>query len=180
MWLVVLHVAEHAEIGRAERIRRRSIGLGDLAPSVDFVIEADQYSFAHGLFAARQDHRIVEIDWTIGADCGSRTHGADHDHWLFALHCEVEEVGRLLDRVRAVRHDDTVGVVLREQLIDTFGERQPIIVGNALARDLIDLLATYVRDLLQFRHAVDERVARSSLGPPRAAHPRTAPWRDRT
>src|SRR6478672_8651263 len=92
-----------------------------------------------------QDHRIVEIDRTIGADCGSRTHGADHDHWLFALHCEVEEVGRLLDRVRAMRHDDTVDVVLREQLIDTFRERQPIIVGNALARDLIDLLATLVR-----------------------------------
>jgi L-asparaginase/Glu-tRNA(Gln) amidotransferase subunit D len=64
-WLVVLHVAEHAEIGRAERIRRsKLLGLGDLAPSVDFVIEADRYSFAHGLFAARQDHRIVEIDRT--------------------------------------------------------------------------------------------------------------------
>ena len=39
-----------------------------------------------------------------------------------------------------------------------------MIVGNALARDLIDLLATHVRDLLQFRHAVNERVASDLCG----------------
>jgi hypothetical protein len=32
---VVLRVAEHAEIGRPECVRRRSIGLGDFAPYVD-------------------------------------------------------------------------------------------------------------------------------------------------
>jgi hypothetical protein len=153
---VVLHVTEKSELPTTEGIRVSGVGLGHVTRAVDLVVEHHQHTLAYGLLASRQGHRVIQIDGTISRDRGRGPHCADDDDGLSAFHDQIEKVRGLLDGVGPVGDDNSVDIVLREQLVDSLRELQPGIVVHVLAGDLEYLLAFDVGDLLQFRHCFDE------------------------
>ena len=153
---VVLHVTHEAQFPGAEGVGVGGVGLGHVARAVDLIVEHDQYTLADRIRTAGEGHGVIQVDGPVGGDRGRRPHGAnDHDR-LSALDHEVQEVRGLLDGIRAVGDDDAVDVALREQLVDTFSELEPVLVVHVFAGDLEHLLALDVGDLFQFRDSLDQ------------------------
>ena len=125
---VVLHVTEKSELPTKEGVRVSRVGLGYVTRTIDLVVKHYQHTLAYGLLASRQGHRVVQIDGPISRDRGRGSHRADDDDRFPAFHDQIEKVCGLLDVVRSVGYDDSVDVVLREQLVDAFGELQPGVV----------------------------------------------------
>ena len=75
---------------------------------------------------------------------------------LVALDGEVEEVGGLFHGVGAVGDDDTVHVILGQQLVDPLGQLEPHLVVHVLGADLDHLLPLHLGHVLHLGHGGDQ------------------------
>ena len=162
--LLVVHdlaagdVADVAQIRRAEGGDIRRIGLCHVAGVVDHVVHGNENALADGLLIDGNAYGIQKIHRAVGRNRRSRTHGAHEDDGLVASHREIQEVGRLLERIRAVRDHDAVNVLLRQELVAALRELQERRRIHVVGRNLHDLLARHVGNFLDLRDGVDKRL----------------------
>ena len=103
---VAIDVAEHAEIGRVERLQAVGRRLGDLARRLDLVVERNEHAEpARGRRRGRTDG-AEQVHAGIAAQGAGGPLGSDHDHGLVGLERQMQEVGGLLQRRGAVRDDE--------------------------------------------------------------------------
>ena len=136
---------------REERLHGGRARLGQRGGAVNPVVDDDQDAAPGRVLVRRHRHRVVEVERAVRRQRRGRAHrGGQHDR-LPRLDDEVQEVGRLLDRVGAVRDDDAGDVGHRDQLVDAAGELEPHLVVHVLRADVRDLLAAQVGELLRLR-----------------------------
>ena len=142
---VVLHVPQEPRIRAPERRHVSGIGLGDAEGRRNLVVHRHHDALAPGLAARGQCDGIDEIKRPVGTHCRCWPHGCDEDNGAVALDDKIEKVSRLFKRIRTVRDDDAVDVVLCQQLIDSVGEREQIFNAELRAADVKDLLTRDLR-----------------------------------
>ena len=102
---IAIDHAEYAITASLERLETKRVGFCHLTSRVDFVVEHDQHTFAAGLRFGGDAKPIEQVGCTFvskRARVAHRSH--DHDR-LVAANGQVEEVGRLLERVGSARDD---------------------------------------------------------------------------
>jgi hypothetical protein len=82
----------------------------------EFIVQDHENALADGLLGRGNLHCIQKVERTVGGDGRRGAHGANEHHGLVALHGEVEEVCRLLKRVRAMGDHDARHVVTGKQI----------------------------------------------------------------
>ena len=99
--------------------------------------------------AAATAHRLQEILRTVGAERAELPLRRGQDDGLVGLHREMQEVGRLLDGVRAMRDDDAFHLAIaRDDLIDAPRERQPLLHRDGARADAHHFFHVEPRDFL--------------------------------
>ena len=141
---VVLHVPYEPRIRAPESRHVGGIGLGDVEGGRNLVVHRHHDALASGLAARSQRDGIDEIKRPVGTHCRCGPHGFDEDNGLVNLDDKIEKVRRLFKRIRTVRDDDTLDVVLCQQFVDSVGEREQIFSAQLGAADIKHLL---IRDL---------------------------------
>ena len=124
--------AENAVAARLERLQPERVGLGDLARGIDLVVEDDEHALAAGLRLGGDPKSLEQIGGALVSERARIAHRADDDNRLVAADGEIQEVGRLFERVGSARDDDAGELgILREERIDAAGERQPLFEASA-------------------------------------------------
>ena len=123
--LPIVHAAERADLGRLEGIERCRVHFNGIAGALDCAIEDDEDALADGLIDGSDAHGLQEVHRAIGAQCRRGAHGSRQHDGLHAVDRQMQEIRRLLHRVRAVRDDDAVDVLARKQFLAARGEPQP-------------------------------------------------------
>ena len=116
---VVLHVPQEPRIRAPERRHVSGIGLGDAEGRRNLVVHRHHDALAPGLAARGQCDGIDEIKRPVGTHCRCGPHGCDEDDGLVALDDKIEKVRRLFKRIRTVRDDDAVDVVLCQRYLSS-------------------------------------------------------------
>ena len=97
-------VAERPEARRDERRRAGRVRLRDPPGGVDLVVHDDHAAEPPGAIARRDPDRGQDVRRAVRSSQRRVAHGPGHDHRRIAGHQQVEQVGGLLDRVRALDH----------------------------------------------------------------------------
>ena len=129
-------VAQHAEIRAPERLEAEGRGLGDLAGGLDLVVEDDEHAEPARLRRGGHADRAHEVHPGVGAEPAGRPLGAHDDDRDVVVHGEVQEVGRLLERRRAMRdHHAVERGFTRGHGVNRLGQEQPLGGSDGRAPD---------------------------------------------
>ena len=162
--LVRIHHAQCAEDRCMERVDVRRVHLGHVAGTVDLVIENDEHALAGSFLGSGNLDGVQEVERAVSGNGRCGTHGANEHHGLVALDGEVQEIGRLFERVRAVRDHDAVHIAAGEQFIDALGELELNVARHVCRVDVADLFAGNVGVLLHGGHCIDQRLDADRAG----------------
>ena len=151
-----MDIPERAEVRRLEGLHGGGIGLGDVARVQHGVVHRHQHPAVGRLRICRRHHRIIQVERAIGAHRRRRPHRPDKHHRLVALHRQIEEIGRLFQRIGAVGDDEAVGFAAVG--VNFLRQRQPDLIVHVLRADVHHLLPLHVGDIFQRRHRIDQRL----------------------
>ncbi len=154
--LAVVDIPQRAVVWRLEGLHGGGVGLGDVARIQHRVVHSHQHPAVGRLRIRRRHHRIIQVERTVGAHRRRRPHRAHKHHRLIALHRQIEEVGRLFQRIGAVGDDEAVG--LAAVGVNFLRQRQPDPIVHVLRTDVHHLLPLHVGDIFQRRHRIDQRL----------------------
>ena len=162
---VFIREADRTEIARLERIDALRVGLGHIARSLDLFIQQDHHAVLARLRIGRHADRVVEIERAIAADRGKRPHRPDNHYRLVGVNDEIQEVGRLFHRRRAVRDDGPRGIGTRQPGVDLLGQLQQNLGIDAAASRLRYLFVAEISDLGGFGNIRQQLVRRNGPRP---------------
>ena len=162
--LVVDDIAEVAHFGRSERGDIRRIALRHFACGRNLVVHDEHDALALHLGRGGRLNGFEKIHRAVGRNRGRGAHCAHEHHGLVALDRKIEEIGRFLDRIGAVRNDHAVNLRVRDERIDALGELEKRRRIHVVRGNLRDLFAGDFRVILHLRHSVDERLDADSGG----------------
>ena len=103
---------------RQERLHGRRARLGQRRRAVNPVVDDHEHAAAGRVLVGRHGDGVVEVQRPVGRQRRRGTHRRGQDDRLARLDDQVEEVGRLLDGVGAVRDHHAGDVGHRGQLVD--------------------------------------------------------------
>ncbi|MCY1522475.1 hypothetical protein D9M68_573330 [compost metagenome] len=109
---------------------------------IEAAVDRTRAHHRHALRARRRSHRerIAHVLRTIGRQRRRRTHRARQHHRLGGRQHRMQEEGRFLQRVGAVRDHDARHVGLRQPVRAACGQPTPGVGIHVLAVELRDLL----------------------------------------
>ncbi len=120
--------AERSEIARLKRFDPIGRVLGDVATTENGIVHDHKTAPPSRLRVGSHAHGIQHVQIPVGAQSRRRSHGAHKHDGLVGLESEIEEVGRLFQRVGAVGNDDAVGLIVGKDGFDLSNQFQPILV----------------------------------------------------
>jgi hypothetical protein len=109
-----IDLAQRTELRRRERRRRFRVHFPDLARRQDAIVHHDEHAAAARSGGGGDAHRGQQVRRPVPAGIRDGAHRADQHDRLVRQQYEIEQIGRLLDRVRAVRDDQARDVVALE------------------------------------------------------------------
>ena len=140
--------AEVAHLDGLEGVHGVGVCLGDVVRGHNAVVHDDQRTTVARSGVRGDGHGLEEVERAVGGDGGCGPHGADDDDGLAAVDCSVEEEGRLLERVGAVRDDGAAqGGVVADDLVDGPGHVEQKGRRHVGAADIGDLDAGHVSNV---------------------------------
>ena len=145
---VAVDDAQHADTARLEGVEPQRVGLGHVARGVDLVVEHDERAEASRRRIGSDAEGREQVGGALVAERARVAHRPDHDHWPVVSHREVQEVGDLLERVGAARHDEAGEAgVAGEHRIGAPGEIEPLGERQLAAGGVGELLGLRANDL---------------------------------
>ena len=154
---VRVHDAEHAVRARLERLEAQRVGLGDLARGIDLVVEHDEHTLPARRGLGGDAEALEQVRRPLVSQRARVAHRADDDDRLVAANREIEEVGRLLQRVGPARDDHARQIrVLLEERVDPPGKLHPLLQRDRAARDVGELLELGAHVAVEAGHGQDE------------------------
>ena len=151
--VVGVGIAQETQLVGFEGLHAQSVGLVHLAGTVDLVVEDGEHPHASGLGGGGDANRVQQVQVGVGAYGGWWTHGAGDDHRTLGLDGQMEKVGGLLQRGRAVG-DDYAGRVGFFALdgVDALRQGNPVSRTDGGAAHADHVLGDDVEVLVDFRH----------------------------
>ena len=131
---------------------------------MDLISHDDEYTLRPWMRCRRKVHGVAQIARPVCAEFVGGAHRTGQHHRLVAPHGQVQKQRRLFKRVRAVRDDNSVHILVRQQDVDACGELQPDGVGHVLTADVGDLLADDMGVLPDLGYGADQCVDREFAG----------------
>ena len=107
----VMNVAQRSVVNGFEGRHIGGVGFGHVAPVKHSVIHHHQHATVGRGFIRRCHYRVIEVERTVRAHSGRRTHCANQHYRLVALHGQIEEVSGLFHGVSTVGNHEAVGAV---------------------------------------------------------------------
>ena len=153
---VLVGMTEHAEIGRLEGLRAGAVRLGDLARGVDLVVEHRQHAHAARFRRAGDAHRVQQVEEGVGREPRGRALRPHQHHRLVRLDGEIEEIGGLLKRRRAVGDGDAVHFGAGGGLVDDGEQLRPDGGTHRSRGDGAERHRHDVRHPVELRHLGDQ------------------------
>ena len=101
---------------------------------------ADSYHAA-GIRMSGNRRRVHDVLRTVRRQRGGRAHGAGEHHRFFRLTRQLQEISGFLQRVRAMRDDDALDLVIRQKMAHARCQSRPDVKAHVLAVKLTHLLA---------------------------------------
>ena len=123
--------AQIPPLKRFHAIRRR---LGQIPGAVDPVIHDHQHAISLRLRFRRHPHGIEQVEVAVRAERRSRTHGPHQHHRLVRFENQVQEVGRLFERVGSVSDHHAVRAVALENPVQQLHHVEPVPIHQGVAR----------------------------------------------
>ena len=160
---VAVDPAERAARAVGERVDAHRVVLGGRARGVDRVVEHDERAEAAALGRGGDADRADDVERPIGRQRGRGPHRAHDDDRPLVGDDEVEQPGRLLQRVRPVGDHDAIGLVEREQPADELDQVGEVVVGQGMGAEPPERDLAGVRDGGELRRDA-RRPARRARG----------------
>ena len=156
---VVVGDAEETEVSRLEGLRVRGVRLHRLAGGVDLVVQRDHRALAARSAIDADAGRVEQVARPVEVLLARVALRSDQDDGLLGIDREIEEPGRLFERVRTVRHDDARHLRPRKRFRDRLLQLHPTVRVHVVGRDVGEVLHLDPRDLRDLRHGRDQVLA---------------------
>ena len=140
------------------------VGLGGFARGVDLVVHDHQRAHIPRLRGCGHTHGAHEVARTIRAQLVLGMHGGREADRLGAVHGQIEEIGRLFQRIRAVGDDHAGHVRLGKAAAYQRGQVIHAVRGHGRAGQIGEFADFQRADLSQAAHAVHQLAAVEGWG----------------
>src|SRR5204862_2128742 len=148
--------AEKAQVAGLERLHVGSVRLHRFARGVDLVVERDHRTVASRAGVDADASRVEQVPRTVEIAFARVPLRANEDDWFWRIDGEVEEPGRLLEGIGAVRNDHAGNLRARERLRHRSAQLNRAVWIHVIAGHVGQVRHRDARDLRAFGTGLDQ------------------------